>query len=64
MQLSTVYIQRLEEAEQRGKERAQRNIARNLLSQGIEIERIAELTELSVEEVTKLTAEHPNDQLL
>ena len=61
MQLSTVYTQRLEEAEQRGEQRAQRNIARNLLIQGMEIDRVAELTALSVEEVAKLRENPSND---
>ena len=66
MQLSTVYTKRLEEAEQlgeqRGEERAQRNIARKLLTQGMEIDRIAELTELPLEEVAKLRETPPSNQ--
>ena len=65
MQLSTIYTQRLEEAtqkgieigEQRGKELTQREIATNLLNTGIEIEKIAQVTGLSPEEVRKLTTE-------
>ena len=53
MQLSTVYTQRLQEAEQRGITIAQRRFIRNLLSRGMAIEEIAELTELSPEEVTQ-----------
>ncbi|AFZ50892.1 RpnC/YadD family protein [Dactylococcopsis salina] len=58
MQLSTVYTQRLEEATQQGIEQgvklAQKRLIRNLLSRGMTIEEIAELTELSPEEVTQL----------
>ncbi|MDR9402338.1 MAG: hypothetical protein RI580_02765, partial [Halothece sp. Uz-M2-17] len=54
MQLSTVYTQRIQEAEQRGIAIAQRRLIRNLLSKGMTIEEIAELTELSPEEVTQL----------
>ncbi|MFP4255014.1 MAG: hypothetical protein ACLFRN_11195 [Halothece sp.] len=62
MQLSTIYRQRLEEAtqkgieigEQRGIEIAQKRLAQNLLRQGMAVEQVAELTELSVGEVRKL----------
>jgi predicted transposase/invertase (TIGR01784 family) len=54
MQLSTVYTQRLQEAEQRGIAIAQQRLIRNLLSKGMTIEEIAELTELSPEKVTQL----------
>jgi len=66
MQLSTIYTQRLEEAtqkgieigEQRGEQRgmaiAQKRLAQNLLSQGMDVEQVATLTELSPEEVRKL----------
>lgn len=40
--------------EQRGIEIAQKRLAQNLLSQGMEVEQVAELTELSPEEVRKL----------
>jgi len=40
--------------EQRGIEIAQKRLAQNLLSQGMEVEQVAELTELSLEEVRKL----------
>ena len=44
-----------QEAEKRGMEIAQKRLARNLLSRGMAIAEIAELTELSLEEITKLT---------
>jgi predicted transposase/invertase (TIGR01784 family) len=47
--------QRDRDAEERGEERAQKRFAQKLLSKGMEIEQIAELTELSPEEITKLT---------
>ncbi|WP_222597842.1 hypothetical protein [Euhalothece natronophila] len=40
--------------EQRGMEMAQKRLAQNLLSQGMDVEQVAELTELPVEEVRKL----------
>jgi predicted transposase/invertase (TIGR01784 family) len=43
------------DAEERGEERAQREIAKNLLETGMEIEQIARVTGLSLEEITKLT---------
>ncbi|AFZ42801.1 hypothetical protein PCC7418_0573 [Halothece sp. PCC 7418] len=54
MQLSTVYTQRIQEAEQRGIAIAQRRLIRNLFSKGMTIEEIAEVTELSPEEVTEI----------
>ena len=57
MQLSTVYTQRLEEATQQGIEQgielARRQLIRNLFSKGMTVEEVAELTELSPEEVTQ-----------
>ena len=65
MQLSTVYTQRLEEATQKGLEQGieqgieleQKRLIRNLLSKGLTIEEIAELTELSSQEITRLISE-------
>ncbi|MDR9402337.1 MAG: hypothetical protein RI580_02760 [Halothece sp. Uz-M2-17] len=61
MQLSTVYTQRLEEATQKGIEQGieleQKRLIRNLSSKGLTIEEIAELTELSSEEITRLISE-------
>jgi len=61
MQLSTVYTQRLEEATQQGIEQgvklAQRRFIRNLFSKGMTIEEIADVTELSSEEVTEIINE-------
>ncbi|PNW30972.1 UNVERIFIED_CONTAM: hypothetical protein BEN50_02875 [Euhalothece sp. KZN 001] len=58
MRLAPLYQQKKEklqqEAEQRGKTIAQREIAQKLFRQGMEINQIAELTELSVEEIAKL----------
>jgi hypothetical protein len=45
----------MEIGEERGIEIAQKRFAQKLLSKGMEIEQIAELTELSPEEITKLT---------
>ncbi|PNW30051.1 UNVERIFIED_CONTAM: hypothetical protein BEN50_02985 [Euhalothece sp. KZN 001] len=47
--------QRDRDAEERGEERAKKRFAQKLLSKGMEIEQIVELTELSPEEITKLT---------
>ncbi|WP_041235322.1 hypothetical protein [Dactylococcopsis salina] len=45
----------MEIGEERGIEIAQKRFAQKLLSKGMEIKQIAELTELSLEEITKLT---------
>ena len=59
MRLEPLYQQEKEklvrDAEERGIEIAQKRFARNLLSKGMEIGEIAELTGLSPEEITKLT---------
>ncbi|WP_041235502.1 hypothetical protein [Dactylococcopsis salina] len=59
MRLEPLYQQEREqrdrEAQKQGMEIAQKRFAQKLLSKGMEIEQIAELTELSPEEITKLT---------
>jgi len=47
--------QRDRDAEERGIEIAQKRFAQKLLSKGMEIEQIVELTGLSLEEITELT---------
>jgi hypothetical protein len=66
MRLAPLYQQEREqlkkEAEQRGEERgmamAKREVAQNLLSKGMSIEEIAELTGLSAEQVTEIRNSH------
>lgn len=47
---------------EQGIELAKRQLIRNLLSKGMEVEEIARLTELSLEEVTKLTTNDPDSE--
>jgi len=61
MRLAPLYQQEREqlekEAEERGMAIAQRKFARNLLSRGMDVKEVAELTGLSMEEVTQLSNE-------
>jgi predicted transposase/invertase (TIGR01784 family) len=55
MRLEPLYQQEREQRDQEIKEFMQKRFAQKLLSKGMEIEQIAELTELSPEEITRLT---------
>ena len=59
MRLEPLYQKEREQRDREIKEFMQKRFAQKLLSKGMEIEQIAELTELSSEEVRKLIA---NDQ--
>ncbi|WP_232225098.1 hypothetical protein [Dactylococcopsis salina] len=66
MRLEPLYQQEKEklvrDAEERGEERTQREIAANLLSMGMEVEQIAQATGLSRKQVMKLINQNSDDQ--